>query len=226
MAMVLPQLIYVIGINRAHNMGGLMQSHFDADNEVIARVLGGDVSAYSFIVQKYRVPLFRLGLKLIGNLSQVDDILQDTFIKAYKSLDKFQGRSSFKSWLYQIFMNTLRNSLRGRPILPIDKLHIHIDFDGDQSIQRKQVAELIETVIKKLPPKQQMAVSLRIYEDLSFEEISNIMNCPYDTAKANFRHGLLKLKNLLEGIREMIPQEETSERHTFHFQYKIEEVEL
>jgi len=203
-----------------------MQGSFNADNEVIARVLGGDVNAYRFIVEKYRNPLFRLGLKLIGNLSQVDDILQDTFIRAYKSLNKFEGRSSFKCWLYQIFMNTLRNALRGRHTFPIDKLQIQMDFDGDRVIHRKQIAELIEARINTLPPRQRIAVSLRVYEDLSFEEISNIMNCPYDTAKANFRHGLLKLKTLLEGVKDTISKEDMGECRPFHFQYKIEEVEL
>lgn len=203
-----------------------MQSDFNADNEVIARVIGGDVSAYSLIVKKYRTPLFRLGLKLIGNLSQVDDILQDTFIKAFKSLNKFEGRSSFKSWLYQIFMNTLRNSLRGRHMISIDKLQIPTHFDSDKNIQKRQIAELIENAIKTLPPKQKMAVSLRVYEDLSFDEISTIMNCPYDTAKANFRHGLLKLKTLLEGVEELSHPEESNDRQTFAYHYKLEEAEL
>lgn len=204
-----------------------MQVTFDADQEVIARVLGGDMSAFTTIVNKYRTPLFRLGLKLIGNLSQVDDIVQDTFIKVYKSLGSFQGRSSFKSWLYQIFMNTLRNSLRGKKMLPIDNMNIKIDFSGDRDIQRAQIAHTLEQAIRTLPPKQKMAVSLRIYEDLSFDEVSQIMQCPYDTAKANFRHGLLKLKALLEHL-DLTPLDSGTNgpESTVQFRHQYEEAEL
>jgi len=203
-----------------------MESNFEADNEVIARVLGGDVSTFSIIVKKYRQPLFRLGLKLIGNLSQVEDILQDTFIKAYKNLDRFEKRSSFKSWLYQIFMNTLRNALRGMSFIPIDKIQISMDFDGDKFLHHHQVAKLLQEAIQGLPPKQKMAVGLRIYEDLSFDEIAIIMNSPYDTAKANFRHGLLKLKTILEAVADLSPSDEAGEQRTFSFQYKLEEADL
>lgn len=169
-----------------------------SDQEVINMILNGDWNAFNRIVNRYRSPLFRLGLKLIGNLAQVDDIVQDTFIKAFKGLSKFENRSSFKSWIYQIFMNTLRNSLRGRKYLAIDTMELAVESDNEQKIQDQQIAQHLIQAIKLLPNKQKIAVTLRIYEDLSFEEIAQIMECPYDTAKANFRHGLIKLKTRLE----------------------------
>lgn len=169
-----------------------------SDQDVINKILAGDWGAFSMIVNRYRTPLFRLGLKLIGNMAQVDDIVQDTFIKTFKGLAKFENRSSFKSWIYQIFMNTLRNSLRGRKHIALDTLELPVESESEQKIQEQQISTHLKAAIKALPTKQQIAVSLRIYEDLSFEEIAQIMQCPYDTAKANFRHGLMKLKTRLQ----------------------------
>ncbi len=178
-----------------------MRNEFDADQEVIARILGGEVVAFAIIVEKYQKNLFRLGMRLLSNSARVDDILQDTFIKVFKKLDRFEGRSSFKSWLYQIFMNTLRNSLRLKNHAPLEEgSTMAIPFGGDLKIYNRQRALIIQQAIEQLPPRQKMAVTLRVYEDLSFDEVSQIMNCPYDTAKANFRHGIQKLKTLLEGL--------------------------
>ena len=202
-----------------------MHSHFDADHEVLGRIRGGEIEAFRFLVIKYRVPLLRLGLKMLGDLSAVEDVLQDTFIKAYKSLDRFEGRSSFKSWLYQIFMNTLKNSCRRKKWVSIENTTIAFDFTGDTSIQHKQMAKLIEKAIQSLPPRQKIAVILRVYEDLSFEEIATVMKCPYDTAKANFRHGLLKLKSTLEHIAQYDLDFEVQGSKPNLFYYQIEEVE-
>lgn len=198
---------------------------FDSDQDVIKEVLGGNMNAYEKLVIKYRMPLFRLGLKLIGNVSQVEDILQDTFIKAYKSLNHFQGRSSFKSWLYQIFMNTLRNSLRIRQGVPIENVLLSTSFTGDQLIEKSQMNELIQKVIQSLPQRQQTAVILRLYEELSFEEISKIMQCPYDTAKANYRHGILKLREMLEAF-DFNFSDNTKEEWTLHTTNHLEEAEI
>ena len=171
-----------------------------SDLEVIEKVLAGEWRSFELLVQRYRSPLFRLGLKLLGNGAQVEDIVQDTFLKAYKNLSRFEHRSSFKSWLYQIFMNTLRNSLRGRTLLPIEDLELSHEQDIEKQYLQNELAQRLKNSIRELPPKQQMAVSLRVYEDLSFDEIAQIMACPYDTAKANYRHGLMKLKTLLKEV--------------------------
>lgn len=198
--LVVPTLPYelVKRFNRFSNRGGLMCDKQLSDQVIINLILAGDWGAFNMIVIRYRTPLFRLGLKLIGNMAQVEDIVQDTFIRAYKGLAKFENRSSFKSWIYQIFMNTLRNSLRGRKHLTIDNLELPIENDHEQKIHQHQMSLKLRAAVNGLPAKQQIAVSLRIYEDLSFEEIAQIMQCPYDTAKANFRHGLMKLKSRLQ----------------------------
>lgn len=173
-------------------------TRFSEDTQAIQAFLQGNNQAFAWLVSKYRIHLFRLGVKMTRNFPLVEDAVQDTFIKAYQKLSGFEGRSSFKSWLYTIFLNTLRNHLRGKEHDTLESHHLSQgDSGGEQVFYRKQIAEKIELTIAQLPERQKLAVTLRIYEELPFEEIAQIMQCPYDTAKANFRHGILKVKQAL-----------------------------
>ncbi|MCS6837889.1 MAG: sigma-70 family RNA polymerase sigma factor [Bdellovibrionaceae bacterium] len=204
----------------------MTQEPFYSELEVISRVLSGQIEAYSWIVKRYKTPLFRLGLKMTGDLAMVDDVVQETFIKAYQKLGTFAGRSSFKSWLYQIFMNTLRNFLRKKPVIPLEKCVLKYQDPMLNKLHHQQIANILEEAIQQLPPRQKMAVTLRIYEDLSFEEIAYIMGSPYDTAKANFRHGLLKLKTVLEKHGNILNSLEDPEPVVHDVFYHLEEGEV
>lgn len=120
-------------------------------------------------------------------------------------LNSFEGRSSFKSWLFQITVNTARNKLRENRhnMTDIDDVHLAVGAVAETSMVGSVVADLLAEEIEKLPFKQRTALVLRVYEDLSFKEIAEIMECPYDTAKANYRHALLKLKDVFEGHKEL-----------------------
>ena len=131
-----------------------------------------------------------------------DDVVQDSFVKAYKALKGFRGESSFKSWLLRIVANTAKNALRSRARHSGSDLdsqplaYIHEDFGRLESGQR---AKLLKEAVAKLAPKQKMALELRIFEELSFKEVASVMNCPFDTAKANFRHALMNLRKIIQG---------------------------
>lgn len=156
--------------------------------------------AFSELVHRHQRALLRLTLRFTRELTLAEDIVQESFIKAFQKIHLFEGRSSFKSWLFQIALNTAKNRFRERPrdLVDIEDVQIGVDPGAEAGMVRVDVKKRIRAEVERLPEKQRMALTLRIFEDLSFREIAQIMECPYDTAKANYRHALLKLRERLE----------------------------
>lgn len=175
------------------------------DLELVESVKTGDNTAFSTLVLRHQRGLLRLGLRFVKDLDTAEDVVQEAFIKAYEKLESFEGRSSFKSWLYQIALNTARNRLREtrRETVDVEDTHLAVSPIGESGLVHTAVAELLNKEVEKLPYRQRTALVLRVYEDLSFQEIAEIMECPYDTAKANYRHALLKLKEVFHDRQDL-----------------------
>lgn len=178
----------------------LMDANTQEDLKLVGDVLKGDRNSFSVLVRKYQKNLLRLSLRFVKDLATAEDTVQESFIKAFEKLDSFQGRASFKSWLFQITVNTARNKLRERKDGMVDIENVNLSTSATQEIElsNNALSKLIQGFVETLPERQRMAMELRIYEDLSFKEIAELMGCPYDTAKANYRHALLKLKDHLQ----------------------------
>lgn len=171
-----------------------------SDIELISEVKSGDRKAFSELVQRHQRSLLRLTLRYTRDLSLAEDVVQESFIKAFQKIHLFEGRSSFKSWLFQIALNTAKNRFRERTmdLVNIEDTHLGIDPGAETGMVQTDMKRRIREEVDKLPEKQRIALTLRVFEDLSFKEIAQIMECPYDTAKANYRHALLKLRERLE----------------------------
>lgn len=172
-----------------------------ADIELVQQVKEGDQLAYSELVKRHQKVLFRVVLKFCRDMDLAEDVLQESFIKAYQKIHQFEGRSSFKSWLFRIAINTAKNKLRSlrSEQVSIDDVQVSMSAEAESGLLHEAVQKRLTEEIEQLPNKQKTAVLLRVYEDLSFKEIAQIMDCPYDTAKANYRHGLMKLKASMGG---------------------------
>ncbi len=172
-----------------------------SDLELIQDVKSGLKNAFETLVLRHEKFLMKVVVRMTRDLDVAEDIVQETFIKAFRRLHLFEGRSSLRSWLYQIALNTTRNRYRraNRETVGTEGMDIAVDAALESSLIAGDVRSVIQTEVDKLPERQRIALSLRIFEDLSFKEIADIMQCPYDTAKANYRHALLKLKSRLEG---------------------------
>jgi RNA polymerase sigma-70 factor, ECF subfamily len=177
----------------------------DGDHPILEQVRKGDINAFATIVKRHQKPLICVIVRLVGDLVLAEDIVQEAFMKAFQKLDSFEGRSKFKSWLFQIAINTARNRLRTMKteMVDIDKVKISSDMNQESDLSNMDLRQMLNKQIQNLPPKQRLALSLRIYDDMSFAEIAEIMECPYDTAKANYRHALMKLKDKLGGSVEL-----------------------
>lgn len=176
-----------------------------ADQELVDEVKRGDKGAFSELVKRHQSALLRTCTRMVKDEELAEDIVQETFVKVFRKIHLFEGRSSFKSWLYQIALNTARNKLRSNRLdmVSIDHVQLSTQATAESSLVENDIRAILKYEVDRLPDRQRMALELRIYEDLSFQEIADAMECPYDTAKANYRHGLLKIKSALESNEQL-----------------------
>ena len=171
------------------------------EKSLIQSLQAGDSSSFEVLVRLHYRAVYNMAFRFMGDHGGADDVVQESFMKAFHAIGSFRGDSSFKSWLLRITVNTAKNALRSR-----DR-HTHVDVEDVDlrsfnkaygRLEESETASLLRLAVAKLPARQKQALELRIYEDLSFKEIAEIMECPFDTAKANFRHAVLSLKKILE----------------------------
>jgi RNA polymerase sigma-70 factor, ECF subfamily len=175
------------------------------DLQLIDEVRGGQRASFSELVKRHQRGLLRLSMRFMKDLDISQDVVQEAFIKAFEKLHLFEGRASFKSWLYQIAVNTARNKLRESryDYSNIDDVNLSVSATAEKGLVHSAVSEIIQEQVDRLPFKQKTALVLRVYEDMSFAEIAEVMECPYDTAKANYRHALMKLREAFEHQTEL-----------------------
>src|SRR5262245_3799581 len=116
-----------------------------ADIELVRLVKSGDTPAYSELVRRHQKSLLRLCLKMFRDLDLAEDIVQESFIKAYEKINMFEGRSSFKSWLFQIAVNTGKNRLRSlkREAVDLEKVTIAIDAEAESDLVMQDVKKAL-----------------------------------------------------------------------------------
>ena len=176
------------------NKSDSKQEDFDA----IRRVLEGDNTAYEFLQKKYKNLIYSLVKKMIKNDSDVEDLVQETFIKAYKALDKFKFNYSFSAWIYRIASNNTIDFLRKRRFdtfsidKPIgnaeDENYFEIEdnsYSPDADLISEQKADIITAAINTLPENYREIILLRHEEELDYKAIAEQLDLPLGTVKAH-----------------------------------------
>lgn len=166
----------------------------------------GDRGAFGELVRRYEKRVYYMGLRNLRDGDESWDFSQEVFLRAYRGIQTFRGASSFKTWLYAIAMNLLRNYIRTKKrseTVPLDGQDIPVDADHASDTSRSEVSELLQTAIGRLPYMQRMALTLRIYDDLSHREIAEILGTSEGSVKVNFHYALKALKRSIpEEVRE------------------------
>ncbi len=173
----------------------------DEDLALLDRHASGDREAFNDLVRKYQRPLYAMLYRMVSDQADAADILQKTFVKAFTGISGFERRSSFRTWLYQIAINLAKNLYRDRSRLhqvPLDDVVIRKDPKTLDALVRKETRERLLQAMTELPEKQRLTVMLRVQQQRTFEEIAGIMQCSLGTAKANYHHGVQKLKARLK----------------------------
>lgn len=178
----------------------MLRDLMKTDLELVEEVKSGNRRSFSELVKRHQKGLLRMSLRFVKDLDTAEDVVQESFIKAYEKLNSFEGRASFKSWLFQIAVNSARNRIRDsrKNMMDIENVQLAVGAEAESGMVHNAVAGMLQEEVDKLPDRQRTALVLRVYEDLSFKEIAEIMGCPYDTAKANYRHALMKLREVFD----------------------------
>ncbi len=168
----------------------------EADNDqlLVDRARLGDRHAFDLLVLKYQSRLLSLVSRLVSNQSDALDVLQDTFVKAYRSLNTFRGESAFYTWLYRIAVNTAKNHLAAR-VKESKDVSVDDDGTGELSVlqdlaapEDEAAAEELQRAIlhsiEQLPEDLKQALTLRELEGMSYDEIALAMNCPIGTVRS------------------------------------------
>lgn len=188
----------------------------EGDQLLVERVQAGDRRAFDVLVSKYQRRLMRLVSRLVHDPAEAEDVVQETFIKAYRALRHFRGDAAFYTWLYRIGINTAKNYLvtqsRRTPTSSETDAERAESFDDGNRLRdnntpesvlaSKQIAATVNAAMDVLPIELRTAIVLREIEGLSYEEISEIMACPIGTVRSRiFRAREViaeKLKPLLD----------------------------
>ena len=167
------------------------------DRELVRRVQKGDDRAFDLLFHRYRFRIHGLVSRYISNQEDIEDVVQESFVKAFRALPRFRGDSEFFTWLYRIAVNSAKNFLVARSRRPmgsdvqIDENEAGNAFEalrddaGPEALMRTdQLAEAIDDVINNLSEEARIAVTLREYDGLSYERIAEIMGCPVGTIRS------------------------------------------
>ncbi|MGJ8619883.1 MAG: RNA polymerase sigma factor RpoE [Methylophilaceae bacterium] len=173
-------------------------SNRELDQVLVERAQAGDKKAFGLLVDKYNRKLARLLSRMIRDQTEVEDVVQESFIKAYRALHNFRGDSAFYTWLYRIGINTAKNYLvsLGRKPQVLNDVEIEDaeNFEGgtdmrvmetpETAMATKQIAQTVNDTVASLPEDLRTAITLRELEGLSYEEIADIMQCPIGTVRS------------------------------------------
>ena len=173
----------------------------DSDAMLVQRAVAGDPSAFELLVIKYQRRIQRLIGRMVRDVDLVEDIAQETFIRAYRALHQFRGDAQFYTWLYRIAVNTAKKFLldmKRDPTVSENALRSNDDEDETSWVKHepiadetpetvlaaKEIAAAVNAALVALPNDLQQALTLREIEGMSYEEIGEVMNCPIGTVRS------------------------------------------
>lgn len=172
-----------------------------AEQALVAACLGGRADAFDLIVERHRRSVYQLCYRFVSNHEDASDLTQDVFLRAYRGLRNFRGQSTLATWLYRIGVNVCLNRVSAKklPSEPIDERQ-HVDTHAESASDRMlrgERAVRVRAAIVQLPRKQRATLILRMYHEMSHQEIADALGSSVGAVKANFFHALGNLKKLL-----------------------------
>ena len=196
--------------------------HGAADQALVARVQGGDSAAFDLLVRKYQHRIAALISRYVHDWSEVQDVAQDTFIRAYRAIGNFRGDAQFYTWLHRIAVNTAKNHLVShsrRP--PTDDIEVETaeQFESglrlrenatpERELMRQQLEQTVMRAVERLPEELREAIGMREVEGLSYEEIAQRMQCPIGTVRSRIFRAREAIDNEL---RPLLGEDRPSQR--------------
>ena len=172
-----------------------------AERETVAACQRGDREAFDRLVQRYQREVYRLCYRYLGQHEDANDLAQEVFLRAWRSIGRFRGDSAFSTWLYRIAVNACLNhrALKRVPTQDLPEALPDPSRGAEARAQDEDVARRVRGAIARLPEKQRATLVLKVYHELSHEEVANVLGSSVGTVKSNLFHALGNLKRLLGG---------------------------
>ena len=174
-----------------------------SDFDLVQEVRNGKRQAYTELMQRYQQRVYWVARRIVGDHAEADDVVQETFIKAYLALGEFRGDSGFFTWVYRIAVNLALNSVRKRQVMNFlrdsELLSRILPSSDDPSaeVELQETEAALRRAIASLPEKQKAVFVLRYHEELSYHEIARILNTSIGGLKANYFHALRKVQEYM-----------------------------
>ena len=176
---------------------------YGSDRELVSACVAGEPGAFDFMVERYQRNVYRLCYRFVGNHEDASDLSQEVFLRVHRGLRRFKGGAALSTWLYRIGVNVCLNHVsRQRPVTELIDPERHVDGASAgpaDLVAREERAVKVRAAIARLSTKQRATLILRVYHELSHQEIANILGNSVGTVKANFFHAIGNLKKHLAG---------------------------
>jgi RNA polymerase sigma-70 factor (ECF subfamily) len=175
--------------------------------EIVVRVLKGERQAYALLVEEYKSPIYNLAYRMTSNVADAEDLAQETFLRSFRELSRFDTSRRFYTWLYTISLNLIRNHLKKADcrvgFSNIDRIHFNEGHDVADEIDdadkfNKEREGHLQNCLRRLSPELREMLVMRFYQKLSFEEISEITGFSQSAVKMRVYRGLEKLRELMQ----------------------------
>ena len=178
-----------------------------SDEELASLVQKGDADKFGFIMERYQAKLFRYGKKFLSSPDNIEDVVQDVFIKTYKNIKSFDTTKKFSPWIYRIAHNTYVNAIKKNSLNPLylfdfDTLVSHTVVEDPivREREQKEMREIVEKGLSEIEPKYREILVLYYIEDLSYKEIAEILHIPIGTVGVR----IMRAKEILkEGFKKL-----------------------
>ncbi len=175
----------------------------DPDLPLVERFRTGDRRAFDEIVRRHQTALWRMARRYVKNDADASDVVQQTFVRAFRGLAKFRHAATVRTWLYRISINLALNHVRDRareePREPEALDPGATNATGASRLIEGEDAARLRAAIEALPPKQRMVLELRVFDELPFKEVADLADCTENAAKVNFHYAVKRLREILSG---------------------------
>ena len=188
-----------VGFAAAHEAARVSAASRDDDREAILASQRGEREAFDRLVERHQREIYRLCYRYVNNHEDAADLAQDSFLKAYRAIGRFRGESAFSTWLYRIAVNTCLNFRSARRAVHEELSDALPDPKAPvvQTLAEREQARRVREAVTRLPEKQRATLILKIYHDLTHEEVAGILGSSVGTVKANLFHALGNLRKML-----------------------------
>jgi RNA polymerase sigma-70 factor (ECF subfamily) len=169
------------------------------DRAAVEAAKSGDRAAFDLLVDRYQSAVYRLCFRYVGDPEDASDLAQETFLKAYRAIGRFRGDSAFSTWLYRIAVNACLNfrSTRRRPAADLPEALPDPRPGAFEGVAEDERSRAVREAVARLPEKQRATVILKVFQDLSHEEVARVLGSSVGTVKANLFHALGNLRRML-----------------------------